>query len=65
METKNSDAIYRGIWPGLGKVYNIRVDAGQTTITLKPGEDLELRAKQTQEKHARKDIPILASAKSF
>jgi hypothetical protein len=58
MKTENPEAIYRGIWPGLGRMYNIKVEAGQTTIIVKPGEDLEQRAKQTQKKFARKDISI-------
>jgi hypothetical protein len=64
MKTDNPEAIYRGIWPGLGRMYNIRVENGQTTIIVKPGEDLEQRAKQTQEKFARKDISIPASVRS-
>ena len=61
MKTQNSKAIYRGIWPGLGRMYTIMVETGQTTIILKPGEDLEQRVKQTREKFARKDISIPAS----
>ena len=40
MKTENPEAIYRGIWPGLGKMYNIKVETGHTTIIVKPGEDL-------------------------
>ncbi len=61
MKTENAEAIYRGIWPGLGRMYNVKVETGQTTIIVRPGEDLEQRVKQTQEKFARKDISIPAS----
>jgi hypothetical protein len=64
MKIENPEAIYRGIWPGLGRMYNIKVETGHTTIIVKPGEDLEQRTKQTQEKFARKDISILASLRS-
>ena len=56
-------SIYRGIWPGLGRMYDIKVETGHTTIIVKPGEDLEQRAKQTQEKFARQDISIPASVR--
>jgi len=45
-------------------MYNIRVETGQTTIIVKPDEDLEQRAKQIQEEFACKDIPISASVRS-
>ena len=61
MRRENAEAIYRGVWPGLGRMYNVKVETGQTTIIVKPGEDLEQRVKQTQEKFARKDISIPAS----
>ena len=64
MRTENPDAIYHGTWPGLGRMYNIKVETSQTTIIVKPGEDLEQRAKQTQEKFACNDIPIPASVRS-
>jgi len=63
MKTKNAEAIYRGIWPGLGRMYNIKVATGQTTIIVRPGEDLEQRVRQTQENFARKNISIPASAR--
>ena len=50
MKTKRQEAIYRGIWPGLGTIYNIKVEPGYTTIIVKPGEDLKKRTKDTQEK---------------
>ena len=61
MKTENPGAIYRGIWPGLGKIYSITVETGHTTIIVRPGEDLEQRVRQTQEKFARKGISIPAS----
>ena len=42
MKTENAEAIYRGIWPGLGRMYNIKVETGQTTIIVRPGEDPKL-----------------------
>ena len=59
----NPEATYRGIWPGLGRMYNIKVKTGQTTIIVKPGEDLEQRVKQTQDKFARKEVSIPASVR--
>jgi hypothetical protein len=56
-----TQAIYRGIWPGLGRMYNIKVETGYTTIIVRPGEDLEQRVRQTQEKFARKGISIPVS----
>ena len=61
VKTKNARAIYRGIWPGLGRMYNVKVETGQTTIIVSPGEDLQQRVRQTQEKFARKGISIPAS----
>lgn len=63
MKRAIQEVIYRGIWPGLGRMYNIKVGTGHTTIIVKPGEDIEQRAKETQEKFARKDISIPASVK--
>ena len=63
MKAANPEAMYRGIWPGLGRMYNIKVKTGQTTIIVKPGEDLEQRVKQTQEKFARKEVSIPASVR--
>jgi hypothetical protein len=54
METKLQEVIYRRIWQGLGKIYNIKVENGYTTILVKPGEDLQKRAKDTQAKFASK-----------
>ena len=65
MKTKRQEAIYRGIWPGLGTIYNIKVEPGYTTIIVKPGEDLKKRTKDTQEKFSTKNISIPASARSY
>ena len=46
------DVIYRGVWQGLGKIYNIKVEDGYTTIIVKPGEDLRRRSRETREKFA-------------
>jgi hypothetical protein len=44
--------IYRGTWQGLGKIYDIRVENGYTTIIVRPGEDLKERSRATKEKFA-------------
>jgi hypothetical protein len=49
MKTGIQGVIYKGIWPGVGDVYDIKVNAGYTTIIVKSGEDLKKRAKDTQE----------------
>ena len=64
MKAEIQEIIYRGIWPGLGKMYNIKVETGYTTIIVKRGEDLKKRAKDTQEKFVRKNLPLPASARS-
>jgi hypothetical protein len=51
MNREIPEVSYRGTWPGLGRMYNIKVGAEHTTIIVKPGEDLKQRAKETQEKH--------------
>ena len=56
MKTENAEAIYRGVWPGLGRMYDVKVETGQTTIIVKPGEDLKQRVRQTQEKFAHKGV---------
>jgi hypothetical protein len=61
MKRAIQEVIYRGIWPGLGRMYNIKVGTGHTTIIVKPDEDLAQRAKETQEKFRGKDISIPAS----
>jgi hypothetical protein len=52
MKKRPQDIIYRGVWQGLGKIYNIKVENGYTTIIVKPGEDLKLRSEKTKEKFA-------------
>jgi hypothetical protein len=44
--------IYRGVWQGIGKMYNVKVEDGYTTIIVKPGEDVKQRSIKTQEKFA-------------
>ena len=44
--------IYQGVWKRIGKIYNIWVDDGYTTIIVKAGEDLKQRAKKTREQFA-------------
>jgi hypothetical protein len=53
MKNKPRDVIYCGVWQELGKIYNINVGDGYTTIIVKPGEDLEERSKQIKEEFAR------------
>jgi hypothetical protein len=57
MKSRIQEITYRGTWPGLGKIYNIKVETGYTTIIVKPGENLAKRANDTKEK--------LASQSSF
>jgi hypothetical protein len=64
MKTRIREVIYRGIWPGLGEMYNIRIETGYTTIIVKPGEDLKKRTKEAQEQFVRKDIAVPAAARS-
>ncbi len=54
MKIKLQEVTYRGLWQGLGKMYNIKVVNGYTTIIVRPGENLKQRAKETQEKFASK-----------
>jgi hypothetical protein len=46
------EVIYRGVWQGVGKMYNVRVENGYTTIIVKPGEDVKQRFTETREKFA-------------
>jgi len=48
MNKKQKEIIYRGIWPGLGKIYDIRVENGYTTIIIRPGEDVKQRSKEAK-----------------
>ena len=36
MKTELPEIVYRGTWRGLGKMYNIKVQNGYTTIIVKP-----------------------------
>ena len=56
MKTRTQTVTYRGIWQGLGKMYDIKVENGYTTIIVKQGEDLKQRAKETKEKFACKAL---------
>lgn len=61
MAAKLPKIIYRGTWQGLGKMYNIKVKNGYTTIIVQPGQDLEQRAKETREKFIGKAKPASRS----
>ena len=50
MKTKFQELIFRGIWRGLGKMYNIQVENEYATVIVKPGEDLKQRARESREK---------------
>jgi hypothetical protein len=50
MKRTQKEIIYRGVWQGLGKIYNIKVDSGYTTIIVKPGENVKKRSKETMDK---------------
>ncbi len=52
MKTKPQEVIYRGVWRGIGKIYNIKVENGYTTIIVKPGENIKQRLNETKEKFA-------------
>jgi hypothetical protein len=44
------EVTYRGVWQGVGKLYDVKVENGYTTIIVKPGEDVKQRSKETKEK---------------
>jgi hypothetical protein len=50
MKTMPQEVVYRGLWPGMGKIYNIRVKDGYTTIIVKPGENIKQRSIETKAK---------------
>jgi hypothetical protein len=50
MKSTAQEVIYRGVWPGLGKMYNIKAGNGYTTIIVKPGDDLNQRSKEAKDK---------------
>ena len=50
MKTTPQEVIYRGVWQGIGKIYNIKVENGYTTIIVKSGENVKQRSIETKEK---------------
>jgi hypothetical protein len=50
MKSAQEEIVYRGVWPGVGTIYNIKVESGYTTIIIKPGEDVKKRSKETKKK---------------
>ena len=44
------DVIYRGVWRGVGRLYNIKVEDGYTTIIVRPGEDIHQHIDKTKAK---------------
>ena len=46
------DVTYRGVWQGVGRLYNVKVEDGYTTIIVKPGENVKQRSTETKEKFA-------------
>ena len=50
MKTTQQNIIYRGVWRGIGKIYNIKVKNGYTTIIVKAGENVKQRSIETKEK---------------
>lgn len=60
MKINKKEIIYCGIWNGVGKIFNIRVGNGYTTIIVKPGEDVRARFRETREKFQ----PLRTSAQS-
>ncbi len=52
MKTTPKEVIYRGVWQGVGKIYNVKVENGYTTIIVKKGEDVKKRSVKTKEKFA-------------
>ncbi|UCG12703.1 MAG: hypothetical protein JSU72_19860 [Deltaproteobacteria bacterium] len=52
MKKTPQEVTYGSVWPELGKIYNIKVENGYTTIIVKPGEDVKQRSIETKEKFA-------------
>jgi hypothetical protein len=50
MKATPQNIIYQGVWRGIGKVYNIKVKNGYTTIIVRPGENVKQRSIETKEK---------------
>jgi hypothetical protein len=53
-KTQRRGIVYKGVWEGLGKIYNIWVEGGYTTIIVKPGEDLKQRSREIKVQFASK-----------
>ena len=49
------EVTYRGVWQGVGKLYDVKVENGYTTIIVKPGEDVKQRSKETKEKFSNRE----------
>jgi hypothetical protein len=47
--------IYRGVWSGIGKMYNVDVGYGYTTIIIKPGESIKQRVKEMRRNYGDKN----------
>ena len=56
MKTAQQEVIFQGVWRGIGKLYNIKVENGYTTIIVKPGEDVKRRAIETKERFQQEDV---------
>lgn len=52
MKREQNLVIYRSVWQGLGKIYNVKVKGGYTTIIVKPGEDIKKRSRETMARFA-------------
>ena len=46
------EVTYRGVWQGVGKLYDVKVENGYTTIIVKPGEDVKQRSKEAKARFA-------------
>jgi hypothetical protein len=51
-EQEAREVTYRGVWQGVGRLYNVKVEDGFTTIIVKPGENVKQRSTETKEKFA-------------
>jgi hypothetical protein len=54
MKATPQDIIYQGVWQGIGKIYNIKVENGYTTIIVRAGENVKQRSIETKEKFTSK-----------
>jgi hypothetical protein len=46
------EVVYRGVWQGVGEIYNVKVADGYATIIVKPGEDIKQRSIETKQRFA-------------